>query len=161
EPRERLRMPLDDLGGRALVAGLPPRNELEIPLIVVTPPSSPGPRRRRIAHSVQQVDVTGNGPLRSGTRGSSNPGVTECPSRATIYPPQNPDGMWNGSATGAPSVSSRKTPLPPSCARSSEARTPSSWTCTRPRTVFSSFITIPPWGARLGPSPAERFRVLP
>src|SRR5262249_25864004 len=73
EPSERRCVSSNQGAGRSLVAGFPTSDELRIqpPPIVGF---SPGIRRgaavaRRVAHSVQTVDVTGLAPLRSRSAG--------------------------------------------------------------------------------------------
>src|SRR5690242_6495840 len=59
KPGKGCRVTLHELRRGAFVASLPSRDEVQIPLIIATPAS------HRVAHSVQQVDVTRSGPLRS------------------------------------------------------------------------------------------------
>jgi hypothetical protein len=65
-------VPLDELGRGALISAFPACNELQIPLSIIAP------ARFHIGHSVQQVDVTGRGPLRSNAArasGARRPGA--------------------------------------------------------------------------------------
>src|SRR5215813_2490889 len=119
-------MPLDQLGRRAFVPGLPASDELQIPLFITRP--APPTTARCVAHSIQPVDVTAGEPLRSfGARGSvvlshyiARGGATQYTSHWRWY-------TWSESDTGVPSGNILRTLSAPSRPPLNGAPMPSSW----------------------------------
>jgi hypothetical protein len=75
-------MSLDQFGGGALVAGLPPGNERQIAPLIPAACSArpiPGPAQRRVTHSVKQVDAIGMEPLRLARRALREAGTPPRP----------------------------------------------------------------------------------